>query len=1269
VHTVIQRLFTTPTQARINTDCHPCVHGVPRMRPQRFSADASFVPAAVLGRLLLGRRPALVSAAQMRDEVEPLLLADFGHALAELLGRPALLARLLARWARVYGLLGGGAPCDAGSIVGRLGARVGLHAECVRRAWAAGQGWVVCTLVVRVLLARELEAAARERWRRTGDSFAAVCHNLVLVSDTHLELAGWMRSTLMYADAALREPGVLTAVAPALGHAADRMRQRTASAADDRQRRRPWQTRFYRDFIVRNLLRVSALDLLWPDATRGWDAGRLPDLTQLLQYGTLWTETRRRGGELFSAMVHVFASKTTNHACLKRNFVTIVERYCRQFPVFVPLLRRVVCTSLLGLYDYRLDGVHPPFAQRIDVVESWSTATQSTDAFVTWLGSHENTMLYMLREYYVHMLARDRPLLRIIRGRGRYDAFVGCVHRVMDAMRLHHTPRGALALDAGERRATRAGDVGLSDRAVMRATATAADELGPVPAPPTDPVLYMEWRAGRWVDMHRLAGKRHVRPGMTRLGRAALLTAALLTAAGPTPARRQSCRRAVRLYRHVCSSLAGSGRMTGVEPAARAMQEIMLCISFKLRKGSFAEVALQRGDAVLRRLDVDPSLKREQSACYLVAHEPALVGPAWHEAGLVGPALVDLIGRCARLAVSSSTDPARGLPMPAAPCARWFDVRWLHGLGVSRAGVAHVRQLVYDYEIGDAGDNRLAKGLRELRARRRGDFLLFMAYVERFHYYASVRVLRLPAHIIRQQIDALRWRTGTLWWDRPPPQAPVRYYCETCRQWASDAVVAHGPHNVWRWTPPAGSARPTLSLGKPARGMYAHGPIKLLVRPDGTLSCVRRKMHKEVRVDPEQRRLCIVSSTARRQRRMRDMPVLDHFVNDSRRSHSWDGEVRPALEAKLGFAQQLAALDAELGSMLDADRRAFEADAGMQALDAAEREAAWQQHVAEQQRHHDGQRKALVQRQEHQLRGYYQSYVGAVRAARRQYEASKCSRRPALAVNMLGRVLLIGGEMWALCTVCATLASFEPANMGPFGFSCGCHALALARRPPPNPPPPVALSHVHGHPAADEPMRLLGFNRINVPLMAVPEGRWGTDLRAEPVLDDHGDWDAVPQDWSVEQQQLLDRYGVHTNIGRVRKVLGDEFKGLQLSRAAAGIPGGLSALRRCDVTDEQRAAGVVRVRRCAVCNRVEKGGRQRLWPVPVMLDGDDASGREAGSGSYERVRVDDGRLRVALLCQSDLYGVRRMLAGGRVYSWAILSQVICDQRLERRLAP
>ena len=66
------------------------------------------------------------------------------------------------------------------------------------------------------------------------------------------------------------------------------------------------------------------------------------------------------------------------------------------------------------------------------------------------------------------------------------------------------------------------------------------------------------------------------------------------------------------------------------------------------------------------------------------------------------------------------------------------------------------------------------------------------------------------------------------------------------------------------------------------------------------------------------------------------------------------------------------------------------------------------------------------------------------RVIRRHKETRRCCDTPVSSVSMIGTCQKLGGKMWALCEVCASLTPWEGAKLGPLGFTCGQHARRRA---------------------------------------------------------------------------------------------------------------------------------------------------------------------------------------------------------------------------------
>lgn len=1257
------------------------------MRPVHFatsdpadpaaSFDASLEPAFLL-RTILPQPPMFCTpedaaagpllAPQRMAEASALLLCDFDQAVAAVADPDGPLPTIAGRLCAAFDF-----PVPSlAQALGNLAGELGFHPRLAERAWRSGQGFVLAALVVRVSLAREIEVAIRRRWLRQQpdgrcerEGYARTCRLLVQLSDTHLEMASWMRSTCMYADAALRLPGVLTLISPHLAEHLDVM------GTFGYERSLMAETTIYRNIATRKLQNVSAYELFYPDACRGWDADRLPDLTGLLPMGSLWNE-RQCDNSLLGAMVHTFATKPLNHACLKRNFVKIVVKQSRTFPVLMSILRDVVCTSLLGLYDYRLHGVMPLFRDRVTIVENWSMQTVGADSFCHWVERNGTALMYALREYYCYMLDALTPLRCLVDREMSVEKFSACIHCACDTMRIGQSGALMLAYDMERRAHAPAQIMSLSDRSVLLQGAAATkppaknvlrdyqpylDQLDA----PFDVDEYLEWRSGLWRYLYLTAGKRSARPGMLPSEQDSMIRELLGKRQKISTTRQLAC--AKKLVEHIdaCQLLHGSRRMHDVKDIGDAMQRLLLRNTFKLRKGTFSEIVLASLDLLFRKHHVDHSLRTRQTALLRIQSDPALVPDNWRAAAATPAQFADLVDRCAQVAATESTDWRQPLPVPDHPAACRLPLRWLRWLGVSEETSAAMRTMQYRYEVEGLGDTAVTKGVKAIRRANEREFILLAAFFECVVAHMQPAQFRLPAAAIRQQLAALRWRTMTPWWEPLPPGGPTSLYCTRCNRWASDCIDARGAHRVWA----GDNVGSTPRAEDIAKGMHWHGDRYVMWDSHtGMLTCSRSRPHTVFVIDPQSGRVAARYSTSRRTQPDKIDAVFNQFITAPDSHYTWEDDVWPALVRYLAFDDTEQSIAAEAAFAIRTARAEF--DRATRGNPTPEQRTNWAQTEANIKAHRDGMlRKVQDDVEAYKVRAF-DRFKKAVASARSKDEASRCVSTPLLKVNMIGKVVRLGGVYWAMCTRCATIARFCPQNMTALGFTCGCHVHARLLAPPPSLTKGVSRNDV----APDEPMALVGSDPLGMPALRIhPDDTYHVSI-VDPVVlhnasNDDDSQRPLPEKW---KESMLAFDDVEVDVRRVQKTLAREYQELEQARIAAGLPGPLAAYRAIDCPVGHVGGGMALC--CEVCAAPAYSRRRehQLWRVPAVDDsGGRTEGRDPDSACYSTISLDDPRLTTVRLCHKDMRHAENIFSMGYVYSKQFVLDTIANRSVRHAI--
>lgn len=178
---------------------------------------------------------------------------------------------------------------------------------------------------------------------------------------------------------------------------------------------------------------VHIVDTLYPHDIRFYYSGELPDLTPCLDYGNLWFDMRPRTDTLLSALVHIFICKPQSQKCQVRNFIRILLRYFKAYPVMVILLRMIIRVSLLGNYPFCT--YRPSFKRRMEIYRSFEQLRINNDLFL-WMVENECVVYMMTKEFYSYLVCEQYVLDIVLSKTGQWQEVKKLTQESMDTMRL-----------------------------------------------------------------------------------------------------------------------------------------------------------------------------------------------------------------------------------------------------------------------------------------------------------------------------------------------------------------------------------------------------------------------------------------------------------------------------------------------------------------------------------------------------------------------------------------------------------------------------------------------------------------------------------------------------------------------------------------------------------------------------------------------------------------------------------------------------------------
>lgn len=243
-----------------------------------------------------------------------------------------------------------------------------------------------------------------------------------------------------------------------------------------------------------------------------------------------------------------------------------------------------------------------------------------------------------------------------------------------------------------------------------------------------------------------------------------------------------------------------------------------------------------------------------------------------------------------------------------------IELRWLAAFGITREGLAVLRELCFQYETTDMPDNSISTRISTVCRHSQLDFCVAFSYFDIIRNHRDQASFKLSRDYAERQITALRAKFMVKPWEPLPESARMYRFCVACYRWLNAQVEPGVP--------------------KTHAGIYAIARDKALYNYGTDQICCGRK----------------------------------EATNDVRKQ-------------------------------LDTGRY-DDLDAAVANTPRALREAK-------------------------RVRNYLQT--------------PQCASLESVSVDMVGRVQRLGGKLWALCEICASVTQWEGAKFGDQGFTCMVH--------------------------------------------------------------------------------------------------------------------------------------------------------------------------------------------------------------------------------------
>lgn len=175
------------------------------------------------------------------------------------------------------------------------------------------------------------------------------------------------------------------------------------------------------------------MDQYEPHDTRFTYCGELPDLTGCIDMGNLWYNIRPKGETIISALIHIFVCKPQLQKCQVRNFMRILLRYFKLFPVMEKMIRMIIRVSLLGNYPHAT--FRPPFHRRIEIEKSYDPGRMEESQFYMWLIENEQFVYYTTKEFYGYTVDQHYAIGKTLEKTSYWKDVRTIVYEAMDVAR------------------------------------------------------------------------------------------------------------------------------------------------------------------------------------------------------------------------------------------------------------------------------------------------------------------------------------------------------------------------------------------------------------------------------------------------------------------------------------------------------------------------------------------------------------------------------------------------------------------------------------------------------------------------------------------------------------------------------------------------------------------------------------------------------------------------------------------------------------------
>lgn len=152
----------------------------------------------------------------------------------------------------------------------------------------------------------------------------------------------------------------------------------------------------------------SVFAQFYPHDARFQYSGDMPDLTPIIDMGTIWHDTVRpqTAENITHALIHIICCKTQPFICQKRNNTKIIFEYINRYPDIFFIFKKLLFVALLGNYLHCLR--RPNFVRRLDIHYFFNYATPND--IMLWMDENDVVVRAATKELYAHVVEAQYAL-------------------------------------------------------------------------------------------------------------------------------------------------------------------------------------------------------------------------------------------------------------------------------------------------------------------------------------------------------------------------------------------------------------------------------------------------------------------------------------------------------------------------------------------------------------------------------------------------------------------------------------------------------------------------------------------------------------------------------------------------------------------------------------------------------------------------------------------------------------------------------------------